>query len=308
MHSESANFETIEELCQFIDGMGWDSDVLQLDRSAGISTFRGQMTPDLILSLFHFSNKIHQRAMPIPGYHTFGMLAGPQAPTSYSGQILDQDSLSLMNQGNGLDAFSEAGFTGLTIALRDELLHSLAEQHELAAPGSDNWGWQQGPLVSDPAMLAAIRRQVLRCFQGTCELDEDELEIDLALRVLTLGSQGRAAAPSRFPSRARARRRALGYLRAHRRERVTVQELCEVAACSVSTLERAFLDEFGVTPKRYIQRERLSGVRRAMLEDPPERTITDIASDWNFSHMSKFAADYRRAFGELPSETRKEVS
>ena len=306
MQSESARFDTIEELCQFIDGMGWDSDVLQLDRSAGISTFSGLMTPDLILSRFHFSNKIHQRAMPIPGFQTFGMLAGAQAPTSYSGQVLDQDSLSLMNHGNGLDAFSEAGFTGFTIALRDERLHSMAEQHELAAPGSADWRWQQGPLVSNPEMLTAIRRQVSRCFEGARAFSDGELETDLALRVLTLGSQGREPAPSRFPSRVRARRRALAYLRVNRRESVTVQKLCEVAACSVSTLERAFLDEFGVTPKRYIQRERLSGVRRAMLDDPPERSVTDIASDWSFSHMGKFAADYRQAFGELPSETRKE--
>ena len=76
MHSESASFGTIEELCHFIDGMGWDSDVLQLDRTAGVSTFAGRMRPDLILSRFQFSNKIHQRAMPIPGS---GRTGGPSA-------------------------------------------------------------------------------------------------------------------------------------------------------------------------------------------------------------------------------------
>ena len=32
-------------------------------------------------------------------------------------------------------------------------------------------------------------------------------------------------------------------------------------------------------------------------------TITDLATQWGFWHMSQFAADYKRLFGELPSET-----
>jgi AraC family ethanolamine operon transcriptional activator len=31
--------------------------------------------------------------------------------------------------------------------------------------------------------------------------------------------------------------------------------------------------------------------------------INEIANRWGFWHMSQFAADYRRFFGELPSET-----
>ena len=31
--------------------------------------------------------------------------------------------------------------------------------------------------------------------------------------------------------------------------------------------------------------------------------VADIANGWGFWHMGQFAADYRRQFGELPSET-----
>ena len=31
--------------------------------------------------------------------------------------------------------------------------------------------------------------------------------------------------------------------------------------------------------------------------------ITDVANNWDFWHMGQFAADYRKLFGELPSET-----
>jgi AraC family ethanolamine operon transcriptional activator len=31
--------------------------------------------------------------------------------------------------------------------------------------------------------------------------------------------------------------------------------------------------------------------------------IGDVAARWGFWHFSQFSADYRRMFGELPSET-----
>jgi AraC family ethanolamine operon transcriptional activator len=34
-------------------------------------------------------------------------------------------------------------------------------------------------------------------------------------------------------------------------------------------------------------------------------TILEIANQWGFQHMSSFAADYKKQFGELPSETLK---
>jgi AraC-like DNA-binding protein len=50
---------------------------------------------------------------------------------------------------------------------------------------------------------------------------------------------------------------------------------------------------------------RLNHVRRRLLS--PEwksRTISRIALDCGFWHLSQFAADYRRMFGETPSATR----
>ena len=43
---------------------------------------------------------------------------------------------------------------------------------------------------------------------------------------------------------------------------------------------------------------------RAELEAaPPETGVTAIALKWGFVHLGRFAQDYRRRYGELPSET-----
>jgi len=58
-----------------------------------------------------------------------------------------------------------------------------------------------------------------------------------------------------------------------------------------------------VTPKQYLQATRLGCVRKELCRNGSAVKITDVAAEWSFWHMGKFAADYRRQFGELPSET-----
>lgn len=80
--------------------------------------------------------------------------------------------------------------------------------------------------------------------------------------------------------------------------------MCAAADVSWRTLNYAFRELIGVTPKQYLQATRLDGVRRELHRRGTRAMITDIANHWGFWHMGQFAADYRRQFGELPSETR----
>ncbi|MEV6902279.1 helix-turn-helix domain-containing protein [Amycolatopsis sp. NPDC051372] len=46
---------------------------------------------------------------------------------------------------------------------------------------------------------------------------------------------------------------------------------------------------------------RLGRAHRALLG--ADRTVAEIASSCGFTHLSRFAQEYRARFGELPSET-----
>jgi AraC family ethanolamine operon transcriptional activator len=85
---------------------------------------------------------------------------------------------------------------------------------------------------------------------------------------------------------------------------ITVLELAQASGSCVRTLEYVFRDYFNVTPKTYLKSRRLVAVRHELLRSlPSESLINEIANRWGFWHMSQFAADYRRFFGELPTET-----
>ena len=86
---------------------------------------------------------------------------------------------------------------------------------------------------------------------------------------------------------------------------ITVAQLCATVGTSISTLRRTFLNEFGIPPKAYIHARVLSLVRDELGQAGPGTLISDVANRWGIWHMGQFAGDYRRMFGELPSDTLK---
>ncbi len=103
--------------------------------------------------------------------------------------------------------------------------------------------------------------------------------------------------------RSRALKLALEYIEEQADCAPTIKDICRASGASYRTLNYAFLDRFGVAPKQYLQAVRLAGVRKELRTLAPREPINDLASRWGFWHMGQFAADYRRHFGELPSET-----
>jgi AraC family ethanolamine operon transcriptional activator len=89
----------------------------------------------------------------------------------------------------------------------------------------------------------------------------------------------------------------------------TVDDLCRVARTSRRTLEYAFRDYFGTSPKRFIKALRLNAARNDLVRGSHgSAQVVEIASGWGFTHMGQFSADYRQMFGEKPSETLRRSS
>lgn len=59
-----------------------------------------------------------------------------------------------------------------------------------------------------------------------------------------------------------------------------------------------------ISPVTYLRALRLNQVRTELRRECTA-TVGEIAARWGFWHPSRFAADYRAMFGELPSATRR---
>ncbi|MBD8875803.1 AraC family transcriptional regulator [Labrenzia polysiphoniae] len=84
----------------------------------------------------------------------------------------------------------------------------------------------------------------------------------------------------------------------------TVVEICTELGISERTLQYAVREYVGLTPVAYLRMCRLNHVRRMLAaSDPETTTITRVAMRFGFLHLGRFAGDYKRVFGETPSET-----
>lgn len=103
---------------------------------------------------------------------------------------------------------------------------------------------------------------------------------------------------------AAALRRAEEFLAAQIESPVSLAEVAKLAGVSTKTLTRIFRKQHGVGPMAFLRRQRLEAVRRDLLAaERGEVTVTGVALRYGFDHHGRFAASYREAFGELPSET-----
>lgn len=100
-------------------------------------------------------------------------------------------------------------------------------------------------------------------------------------------------------------RRALSFIEDHLAEPLDTITIARAAHVPVRTLQSAFRTELRVGVMAHVRARRLQGARRDLLEaDLAEPlTVREIAARWGFAHPARFAEQFRRAFGENPSET-----
>lgn len=83
----------------------------------------------------------------------------------------------------------------------------------------------------------------------------------------------------------------------------TPGEMCTIAGVSVRRLQQGFREYVGMTPFEYLNSVRLERARAELLAAQPPTTVLDIALNCGITHTGRFAAAYRRRYGELPSTT-----
>jgi AraC-like DNA-binding protein len=85
---------------------------------------------------------------------------------------------------------------------------------------------------------------------------------------------------------------------------LTVADLARHAGVSLRTLQESFRVQVGTTPTQYLRDRRLDRVRSALrAADPATTTVTDVAFAHGFTHLGRFATEYRTRHGEPPSHT-----
>ena len=174
------------------------------------------------------------------------------------------------------------------------------------------------PLVDLATGIGAQTRRLLMSLIEMVDCDGSVLENPLlragfdellmsALLALPNNYSEELQAPSRRSVAPGVVRRAEEYMVAHAAGPITVSKLVTLCGCSRRTLYSAFERSRGYTPMQFLAETRLRSAQEALQDPSPGDTVTSIAFARGFTHSGRFAAAYRRRFGESPSETLRQA-
>lgn len=94
---------------------------------------------------------------------------------------------------------------------------------------------------------------------------------------------------------------ALDYIDAHLGEAITVADVAVATFVSVRALQNGFREELGLSPTQYIRARRLEHAHDDLLVASIDTCVQDVAYRWGYSHMGRFAEQFKARFGKLPS-------
>jgi AraC-like DNA-binding protein len=106
------------------------------------------------------------------------------------------------------------------------------------------------------------------------------------------------------PARPRSVQRIIDLIDARPEAPYSAGDLAAHAGVSLRSLQAGFRRHVGMSPMSYLNEVRLARVHADLADaDPTERTTTETAYRWGFTHLGRFAAAYRKKFGVSPSDT-----
>ncbi|WP_123039318.1 AraC family transcriptional regulator [Cohnella candidum] len=99
----------------------------------------------------------------------------------------------------------------------------------------------------------------------------------------------------------------IGYLTAQYAEPVTIEGMAETLGYNRAYLSRLFKAKTGLSPATFLTRHRIDQGRR-LLRERPELTIEQVASSAGFPDPLYFSKQFKRRYGQSPTEYRAAVN
>jgi AraC family ethanolamine operon transcriptional activator len=301
----AGRFGDADELSEAVKG--WALDLRQLDGGASQAELVQVSTPSTVVFHSRLARCYDQRGEAPEGTLAFGIPDG-WAGTRWCGHDLTDATIPVFGSAREFEARTMPAFGVYTVAVSEQNLRETAET--LGLP-YDLVGESAVVADSTPDEVSQIRQALRFVFAEIRErptaLEEvalrRHLDFEVPALILRAVLGSRITARPSSSVREYAWKRARDWIESHPDEPLTVRELCHATGASWRTLDYAFREYTGVSPKSYLLAVRLNAVRRELRAATGSVRISEVASRWGFWHMSQFAMHYRNLFGELPSET-----
>lgn len=303
--SGRANFSDVQGMMKAVL-RDWPQECIQLTPGPGDGEHQYIETDALRLDASRWSTGTLIRGEGAAQSVCIGLVDGDPSDIRFCGRPLAPLGVPMVQSGVEFEFSSPAATAALVLTIDQTAFNR--HLHAL-------WGMELTPSAAYALPLAGVAegmaaveklKSMLRHLPGQSALRTSPRLAALATEDILSGLLTAAQTPPLRilpPYRHNLAREAAAMLRSSA-DPISIKGLCERLRISWRALDQGFQELYGVSPKTYMRISRLHHVRRELTAaDPSGASVTDIAVGWGFFQLGRFSVDYKRLFGEKPSET-----
>tara|TARA_R110002049_G_scaffold308057_1_gene510748 strand:- start:199 stop:1149 length:951 start_codon:yes stop_codon:yes gene_type:complete len=247
------------------------------------------------------------------GHVCLGFVRNTPSHATVNGFLCPTMSLQLYSEGTEVSYRAPPGSTWFAYCVkRDTLQEAVTTLYDepLPIPQSGSVSACLAPLSKrrladciDDLFIAASGSPAESSYQQIRAL-ETRMLYEAARAVVQIDRRSATTTRRHAANRRRLIAQAEDYLRANIAEPFVLGQCARAIGCSERMLERHFRAIYGVAPGAWFRCMKLEAVRRDLrYAGRRSANISDIAANWGFTHFGRFSVEYRRLFGETPSES-----
>ena len=252
-----------------------------------------------------FSTGLQMFGSPPQDMITFNIMEPTNRRYWVRGMDLGDDTIWVFPKGSELESCAPPGFQVHTLSVSEGKLEAVSEALRIPVPIRSR---RRDAFTIPPKYLAIVRNQLRAIRDGAAQTPEHSM-LDILHAIFPLWLEGPSRSFDKRPSmRARdiAVRKCLELFENCDLGTLSSRDLVKECNISERTLQYAFLERFGASPADFIKSKRLGNARLALrLGHHDKDSVGDIAFSLGFWHLGQFGVEYKRLFGERPSQTLK---
>lgn len=255
----------------------------------------------------HWGDAVHIQSSPLACWHGILPLSG--GISCRKGDVrADVGELLLFAPEHEIDVTWHAETRAIVMAVDTGLLRRhMQDQHQRELPGSNQRTLRisrEHPALASLGHLLQLTDAELRDGGGMLQSSVGQQHLQSLFCESLLHLMPGFASGGHRPVLPGLLKRVVDYIQANLGQALSMDELVVISGASRRSLEQAFRLNLQTSPMRYVLQCRLQAARDSLRRSQPgELQLTDLAFRLGFSQASHFTHAYKKAFGELPSDT-----
>jgi AraC family ethanolamine operon transcriptional activator len=297
-------FEDLDEVVQ-----GSRREILQVESGRLTGQMSHASIGDLPIDVAAFNLGLRSTGASVRDRTSIAMLTGSADRATWSSyELRTGDTLVMPPNGDHENRYY-GGASIFVISISEaDIESSFGSESQLGDPLAWRRNHFKGDAVTVQRTIPRLQSLVARLGQVSPSAQAAEFwkraVIESMTASIVMGSPSERDGP--LPSALKVVKRVEEYLDAFGPGPIHISQICGHLHVSRRTLHRAFNEALGIGPIAFLRHRRLCAVHTMLRSGSAVRQpISDLAMQFGFQNLGRFAGYYHTLFGEYPSETRQ---